>query len=379
MKILFATNHFWNYTGSELNLIGLARAMAARGHEVACCALVVSPALREGLREMGLRLLASTEHALVEFAPDAVFCQHHSAAAMVRSRLPATPMALAHLGVEPELEQAPLLDCGAGLHLAISEEVRDRLVSQGVSAGKMAIFRNSIDLRLHGDPADRAARSGAVLFSYKLPQDVAGLVASATQRFGMVLDTNSLTTMGVQAPPAVAARLRSARLVFASGRSALESALGGAAVVVLGPKGLDGALTAQSWRDLAQANFSGRRHARVFTEDSVREAIAEALQSDVAATRRELESVFSLDRRAAELDSLLCELPAPVMSPGELVLLRRLSQLLQEQRLLAAQQRDEERELELAVQASRAPWWLRLVRRVARQRPRSVKSAAPHP
>lgn len=361
MKILFATNHLWNYTGSERNLMGLAGALADRGHQVACVAAIVSPRLRIGVQDAGLRLLEGKAEALRGFDPEVVFCQHHSAAVLVRSFLPRVPMALAHLGVEPELEQAPLVPAGVGLHLAISEEVQARVVSQGIPAGNVRIFRNAIDERLHAPRADVGPGNGALLFSYKMPAEVVAVISAAVDSFGMVLDAGSLTTHGVQVPEAVADRLRAARLVFASGRSALEAALSGATVIILGPKGLDGALTAQTWQELAQANFSGRRHARPVTAASLTSAIADALRSDTQATRALLQDHFSLSRRAAELESLLPDVPGPAMRAEDLALSARLAQLLHEQRQLAMMQRDAERDLQEARERGK-PLWIRIGR-----------------
>lgn len=360
MKILFVTNHLWDYTGSELNLIGLARAMAARGHEVACHAIFIAPRMLAGIQEMGIRVLAEPDGALVEFAPDAIFCQHHSSAAMVRSRLPLVPIVLAHLGVEPELEQAPLLDCGVGLHLAISEEMQDALISQNVPASRIRIFRNAVDASLQDAKGDRPARSEVLLFSYKLANDASALIAAAAKELGMALDIDSLTRRGEQNPATIAARLRTARLVFASGRSALEAAISGAAVVVVGPKGLDGALTAATWRHLAAANFSGRRRAIPLTRESVRQAIDDALQSDVEATGMQLHAEFSLYRRAEELEMLLSAPPPPALAARDLALNARLSQLLHEQRWMAVHQR------QLEQQADRTSWWRRLLRRAGK-------------
>lgn len=367
MKILFATNHFWHYTGSELNLIGMARAMAERGHEVACVAQVVSPLMRSGLQSIGLRLLEAQGEAVAKFAPDVAFCQHHSSAALVRSRLPAVPMVLAHLGVEPELEQAPLLDCGVGLHLAISEEVRGQLLSQGIPDGSIRIFRNAIDTSLLQGGSDAAGRQDVLLFSYKLRPEGTSLLASVVQEFGMNLDAAALTTHGVALPADIAARLGRARLVFASGRSALEAAMSGAAVIILGPKGLDGPLTAHTWRDLALCNFSGRRHGHALAAEPLRKAVAEALQSDVAATRDELQAAFGLRQRAEDLERLLTQVPAAAMDEEARARIRRLSLLLYEQRLLAMQQKDAERDFErqqLREQEAAKPLWRRLIRRL---------------
>ena len=129
----------------QLNLIGLARAMAARGHEVACYAQFVTPLMRSAIADLGLRVLEDVQGELDRFAPDAIFCQHHPVASILRSRLPTPPLLLAHLGVEPEIEQAPLLECGASVHLAISEEMRDALIAQEVPMEKIVVFRNAVD------------------------------------------------------------------------------------------------------------------------------------------------------------------------------------------------------------------------------------------
>lgn len=357
MKVLLATNHLWSFTGSELNLIGLARALAARGHDVACCAVFLSPVMCAGLRHTGPRVLADGERELADFAPDAAFCQHHTAAAMVRAQLPMVPMLLAHLGVEPELEQAPLLDCGVGVHLAISEETRDALIAQNLPADRMRIFRNAIDTRILDAQENTAPKRDAILFSYKLSREATSLIEAATHGFGITLDPSSLTGLGWHDPAEVGRRLRAARLVFASGRCALEAAVAGAAVVVLGPKGLDGALTSATWRTLAEANFSGRRHAMALTAESLRQAISDALEADVAAMRRQLRAEFGLEGRCEELEALLSACPPPALNARDLALNQRLSRLLHEQRSMAV------RQIELERSGGLSRWWNRLIRR----------------
>lgn len=338
MKLLFACNHLWNYTGSELNLLGLARAMAARGHEIVCYAQFVTPLMRSAMADLGLRVLQDLEGELDRFAPDAIFCQHHPVASILRSRLPTPPMLLAHLGVEPEIEQAPLLDCGASLHLAISEEMRGALIAQEVPAEKIVIFRNAIDIWADEPTSGPAFKHGAVLFSYKISASYAALVTRVAAEFGMTLDSTSLTQRGDRTPQGVIARLRTAQLVFASGRGALEAALAGAAVVVLGPKGLDGALTVDTWASLAQANFSGRRHAIAPTEDAVRRSIKEALSADGEETSRVLARQFGLPGRAEELERLLLSASRPAMSPRDTSLNCRMARVLAEQRQMAMYQ-----------------------------------------
>lgn len=351
MKILFATNHLWNYTGSELNLIGLARSMAGRDHEVACYAQFVTPLMRSAIADLGLRVLEDMQAEFDRFAPDAIFCQHHPVASIVRSRLPKPPLLLAHLGVEPEIEQAPLLECGASVHLAISEEMRDALTVQGVPAEKIVIFRNAIDGWADESEAEPEVKDGAVLFSYKISPSDAALVTRVTAEFGMALDSTSLTQRGDQTPQGVRARLRTAKLVLASGRGALEAAQAGAAVVVLGPKGLDGALTADTWAILAQANFSGRRHATALTEEALRRSIKEALSADGKETSRVLARQFGLPGRAEALERLLLGAPRCAMSPRDISLNCRMACLLEEQRRMAMYQG------ELAAQAIAQAQW----------------------
>ena len=79
--------------------------------------------------------------------------------------------------------------------------------------------------------AKPGVKDGALLFSYKISASDAALVTRVAAEFGMTLDSTSLTQRGNLTPQGVIARLRTAKLVLASGRGALEAALAGAAVL----------------------------------------------------------------------------------------------------------------------------------------------------
>lgn len=343
MRILLATNHLWRYTGAECNLMDLARALAVRGHQLACYAVFVAPAMKAPFEEAGARVLVADAE-VDAFAPDAIFCQHHPVASLLRDRLPEVPMVLAHLGVEPILEQAPLVPCGVDLHLAISEEARAALVAQGVPEEKIRVFRNVVEARRRPSASER---SGALLFSYKLSRETCSVLSCVVGEMGLSLDTDSLAKSGTLRPDHVAEKLGHARLVIASGRSALEAATAGAAVVVLGPAGLDGALTAQTLQTLAEANFSGRRHGARVTPESVRQAVTEALASNVQETLAEVRRQFDPHQRAEQLESILAAASPPVMSALDVARNQRLARLLHEQRWMAVYQ----------AELTRTSWW----------------------
>lgn len=337
MKILFATNQLWSFTGSEMTLLGLAQACAARGHQVACHAQFISPRMLTDLQRRGLKLIEAAAD-LASDAPDVVYCQHHPVAAAVRRRLPTVPMVLAHLGVEPELEQAPLVNCAIEKHLAISEEARDLLIRQGIDPQRIVMFRNAVRDDLFEPFAARNDK--ALLFSYKIPAEWKGLLKQAAADSALEFDGESLIARGHLDPEELAQRLRGSKLVFASGRSALEAALAGAAVVILGPKGLDGALTVDSIDVLAQCNFSGRRHAGEVTPETLRKAIAQALSADHATVRAQIVETFGLVARSRELEQLLlAALSSPVRpDAASSATVHRFDELLDEQRRMAVWQ-----------------------------------------
>lgn len=338
MKVLLGTNQLWGHTGSELTLLGLAQELASRGHEVACFAIFVSPLMAEVFKRERLRLIDKA--AVDSFRPDAIYCQHQTAATTIRAHLPTTPMVLAHLGVEPELEQLPLLDCCAQMHLAISEEVRDRLIGQGAPPERIVIFRNAIPTRQFA-VRDKHTGKKAVLFSYKLCDAHIEIVRQAAEQEELQLDDETLTQRGQTDYRAIPENLAPARVVLASGRSALEAALSGAAVVVIGPRGLDGAVTLESFDKLAEANFSGRRFAKEITIESVRKEIGHALRVDTIAVAMRTKSVFALEERSSELIHLLqqaIDAPRPQIPRANLELIRRFDTLLAEQRRMSVVQ-----------------------------------------
>src|SRR5207302_1140645 len=71
---------------------------------------------------------------------------HHNITAMeVRHRFPNLPMVYLSHGVLPFLEQPPAIDLQITRFLAVSEEVRDTLIAQGIAEDRISIFRNIVD------------------------------------------------------------------------------------------------------------------------------------------------------------------------------------------------------------------------------------------
>jgi tetratricopeptide (TPR) repeat protein len=303
LRLVLATNHLWNNTGSELTLLGFARALAAKGHEVVCFALMTNPKIARGLQGDGLRLLQSREE-LAQFNPDAVYCQHHTTAAAVRGCLPVVPILLAHLGVEPELEQAPFVNCRISRHLAISEEVQASLIQQGINSNRIQIFRNAVPAASFSKYCLPRTGNTALLFSYKLSKGQRSVIRDGVGKAGLQLDDQSMTSIGQLPYEAIGERLSSARVVLASGRSAIEAMMTGAPTIVVGPKGLDGAATPARLAELAKANFSGRLIAQEITVETVRESVAQALAVDARLTSSTAINLFDLDKRTLELEHL---------------------------------------------------------------------------
>src|SRR5438045_4495565 len=63
----------------------------------------------------------------------------------VRNCFPQLPMVYLSHGILPYLEQPPAIDLQIARFLAVSEEVRDALIAQNVSADRISIFRNIVD------------------------------------------------------------------------------------------------------------------------------------------------------------------------------------------------------------------------------------------
>ncbi len=337
LRVLVATNHLFAYTGSELTALTLARHLQARGHRVTLWARHAAPAFVAGAAA-GLTVVTALD-GLGEGDFDAAYVQHVLGALELRERAPGLPLLHAHLGVLPFLEQPAFLDLGVHRHLAISEEVRDNLLAQGVPPERVAFLRNVVDAERfapRGTPADPPRR--ALLYSYKAGAARAGLVAQACAARGIACAWIGRRPGEVDQAE-LPARLADADLVFALGRGAIEAMLCGRVPFVYDCHGGDGAVTPDTLDAIARCNFSGRLHRRDYDVAALAAELAGVRTADGPALRELARERFDAARAAARLGAMLREAAAAGRErrPAVPALLRPVVRAIAEARSYAEQ------------------------------------------
>lgn len=154
----------------------------------------------------------------------------------------------------------------------MSEETRDHLVRRhGVAEHEVAIVRNGIDLDRFQARAPVAAHPRrALILSNYMPGEQRAQIRRVCHGLGI-----TVREVGARdALWAVEDELNWADLVFGLGRSALEAMACRRLVVVYDYNGGDGLVTLERFELLRRRNFSGRTHARHFTEAELTTEIA---------------------------------------------------------------------------------------------------------
>ncbi|HYB71508.1 MAG TPA: response regulator, partial [Candidatus Bathyarchaeia archaeon] len=194
---------------------------------------------------------------------DVVHAQHRYESLLAFARYPDRPMVLVCHGVLPWQEQPMRTGLNVTRYVAVSEEVRDHLIRQGVGRHQVDVVRNGVDLERFRSRTPIAARPRrALVLSNYMPEVQRERVRRVCQRLGIAVSEAG-------APRAlwnVEEEINRADLVFGLGRSALEAMACQRAVLVYDYNGADGIVTPDRFTLLRERNFSGRTHRRQYSD-----------------------------------------------------------------------------------------------------------------
>jgi hypothetical protein len=326
MRLVLASNHFFGCTGSELTLKTLVSVLSGYGHDV----LAWFPYLPDSGRAskvIGCVCTNSLED-VITFDPLVAYTQHYPVAMALRAAMPELAIIHALLGVLPHLERLPPFDLGISCVLPISEEVSE-FNSLGVGRGpRSRLFRNIVDDQIFDGDAFLPSRPRAIVMSsYKLElRHVEGLTQYASNRGIKLIDHRPLVPGGddyVLIPD----RMRSADVVVASGRGAIEAMLCGRIPLILSNCGDDGLVTPKNFENLMRFNFSGRMHGHKFGADDIARSLDEYDASDAPVLQGLARAYFGSTYRAQDVSNLFNEVafgPKPVIGGPDLELIRFL-------------------------------------------------------
>jgi tetratricopeptide (TPR) repeat protein len=195
---------------------------------------------------------------------------HHNITAMeVRECFPHLPMLYLAHGILPYLEQPPAIDLQISRFLAVSEEVRDALIAQGIPAERVGILPNIVDSQWFC-PSSRIRETPekALVLSARIDERREQIIRQACSRLG--IHAKFIGGRFGEVPPSqLPLHINEADIVFSLGRGVIEAMMCGRIPIIFDYLGGDGMVTAENLVDVMACNFSGRRRRADFSVDDL--------------------------------------------------------------------------------------------------------------
>jgi len=262
--VLLATNYLYGWTGSETLMLTLIGGLRAQGCALTVFARHLDPVW--AAEQCGPDIMFTDDPAeLRDGQFDLAHVQHSSCLMDIRAAFPTLPIVFSSLGVLPFLEQPPPFDCGISTYLAISEEVRDNLIVQGIPSERIEILRNLVNTARFAPAAPIRPKPQRILvISNKINDAKLLLLRAAARRIGASLRIVG-GTHGALPQDRLAAAINEADVVVSLGRGVIEAMLCGRVPLVFDIQGSDGLVTPDNFDELRASNFSGRRLRREYT------------------------------------------------------------------------------------------------------------------
>ena len=298
MRVLFTNHSLAVRAGTELYVRDVALALLARGHEPIAYSRQLGEVAAE-LRRAAVAVVDDLDR--LERPPDLIHAQHHLEAMTAVVRFPATPALYVCHGWLPD-EEAPPRHPRIRRYVAVDELVRRRLADEcGIPTARTTVLLNFVDLdRFRPRPPLPARPARALVFSNRASEaDVVPVVREACRASGVALDFVGLEAGGTVSNPEQV--LGGYDVVFAKGRSALEAAAVGAAVVLCDADGLGPLVSSAALEGLRAFNFGMSLLGRPVTSEGVARALAGYDAEDAMEVSRRLRAEAGLDRAVERL------------------------------------------------------------------------------
>jgi hypothetical protein len=262
--VLFTNAFISNWTGSELYIRDVAVELIKRGHKP----IVYSPQigeLTEQLRSKSIPVV--TDLNSIRVKPDIIHGQHHLETMTALAHFPGTPAVFFCHGWLP-WEETPLIHPRILQYVVVSQALNDRLVYEcGIPAEKVTTILNSVDLdKFRPRPNLPARPKRALLFNSRSNEaDLLSIVRQACTQNDILVDAMGYGSGNSTSHPET--ELPKYDVVFAVGRSALESLAIGAAVICCGVDGAGQMVCMHNLELLRSNNFGIRILNRPLTAD----------------------------------------------------------------------------------------------------------------
>ena len=252
MKILITNNTLSSRCGSEMYVKEIAGALLARGHQIAAYSTILGRVAQD-MREDGIFITDNLEQ--ICWKPDIIHGQHHLDAMTAILHFPDVPAVFFCHGWRP-WQETPPLHPRIIKYVAVDQATLDSAVQKyHIPAEKIRIIHNFVDLkrfRPRGRLPDKP-RKALVFSNYASEANYLPHVRRACKEFGISVATIGLSSGNCRDHPEEV--IGDYDLVFAYGRSAIESLAAGCALIICGVWGIGPMVTIEDFDRLRDLNF----------------------------------------------------------------------------------------------------------------------------
>lgn len=268
MKILLATNHLIEYSGSEITLFTILKGLKRLKHDVDVTSVFNNTDILKKFDREKYNYVDIDNKSDIKY--DVAYVQHNSAAILVRYLNPKLPIVLAHLGPSPFLEQPPNVEIGAYCHLAISEEVQNNLIkNHNIPKNKILIFRNIVDEeQFYPERTLPSSPKSVLIYSNRMSDEQRHFIMQVCDKLGMSCELLG-GKYGQISQQELRKKINAHDIVFSLGRGVIETMLCGKIPIVFDYLGGDGMVTPKHFHTMATTNFSGRLKGKFYTSEEL--------------------------------------------------------------------------------------------------------------
>lgn len=301
MRVLITNTTLTGRTGTDMYVRDLALGLLRRGHNP----VVYSPRLGEMARQMrALTVPVVDDLRMVTAAPDIIHGQHNLETAAAVLHFSGVPAVFFCHGWTFWVDAPPVLP-RVKRYVAVDETCLDRLVCEsGVPQTRTRIIFNAVDLDLFRPrrPLPPSPRRALIFSNYATEFTHTHAVRTACERSNIALDViGSAVGNSIDKPEL---ELGKYDIVFAKGKSALESLAVGASVILCDASGGGPMVTSAELERLRRLNFGIRALQSPLSVEHIAAQIARYDPADAALVSEHIRAHAGLEGMLDQIISL---------------------------------------------------------------------------
>jgi hypothetical protein len=303
MRILIFHEDLTKLTGGEVNTRDWALGLKARGHKVVVFTHRLGT-LAEEIRNLGVAVV--NDPSSISDVPDIMLGFGVHSVAALAARFPESPI----IQVAQYFDHWTTYPCPVPqvvLHIAVDEINAEMLVNEfGTPRDRVRIVYNAVDLtRLPARKQPLSAKPARAFVFAKQDSGYTDVLRAACASRNIQIDfAGHWIGRPIDNPLAVTVNYD---IVFGSARTAIEGAVGGAAVIVADYRGFAGLLTTANLEHFRKNNFGRELLTRPFDIQAVCAEIDAYDPADATAVSQIMNDSAGLDRQLDRFESIFEE------------------------------------------------------------------------